>query len=442
MKAHTFFTVRSLGIVLALFIVSFAMFTAFEVKADFPRGCVADEDGNMPADCFSYGDVNGNGRFDQNEVCITGCSNLGMDDGMACPFSSCFDPNSDAPMWDDYNGDGIFGDGEICVQNCSQLGLDDLQIGVCPPEGCYDPSSTVIIIGVPETPPITTLPGSIDAWNDLPNPNGTTGGSSTSPGAGDVCDYYDGQDGNDYASYSGASSATMSAAAGNCGDNASPIAACTAGGSASNPVAYIACGCNAGFTSSSSNPTNTTSGCSLPTELDTNVPPPGTPPPLTDLPEFVEEPATPPSQPPFPDWFWNGWGWSPPTDIVTTTPWTPGATVVNLEVSPTSMIAGNYGALYWTSSNAVSCEGTGFSTGGATENTTGVSTGRLVTTTTYSITCTGPGGTGVDTETINVSAALLPDLRPHGLLAVPIQSSLTMIFYATIENIGTAATGN
>ena len=61
--------------------------------------------------------------------------------------------------------------------------------------------------------------------------------------------------------------------------------------------------------------------------------------------------------------------------------------------------------LRWTSTNASSCTGTGFSTGVASpaNNTTGVSVGPLTTASNvYSITCTGVSGTATDSVTVNV----------------------------------------
>ena len=64
-------------------------------------------------------------------------------------------------------------------------------------------------------------------------------------------------------------------------------------------------------------------------------------------------------------------------------------------LSATSPITlGSSSTLTWTSTNATSCSGTGFSTGGATANNAGVSVTPASTGThTYQIQCMGPGGT-------------------------------------------------
>ncbi len=73
------------------------------------------------------------------------------------------------------------------------------------------------------------------------------------------------------------------------------------------------------------------------------------------------------------------------------------APTVLLTASSSSITTGQSSTLTWSSSNATSCTGTNFSTGGAVSGTRSVS--PLVTTT-YSISCTGPGGTGSDVKTV------------------------------------------
>lgn len=62
----------------------------------------------------------------------------------------------------------------------------------------------------------------------------------------------------------------------------------------------------------------------------------------------------------------------------------------SLSASPSTISQGSSSALTWSSTNATSCAGTGFSTGNATSGTVSVSPSS---TTTYSVTCTGTGGT-------------------------------------------------
>ena len=85
----------------------------------------------------------------------------------------------------------------------------------------------------------------------------------------------------------------------------------------------------------------------------------------------------------------------------------PPPTVV-LSASPQSIGTGDSATLSWTSSNASSCTGTGFSTGGTTSGSAVVTPSA---TTVYSISCTGAGGTGTNTVTVSVGAlAALPTI--------------------------------
>ncbi|MEK7156339.1 MAG: hypothetical protein AAB790_00855 [Patescibacteria group bacterium] len=78
----------------------------------------------------------------------------------------------------------------------------------------------------------------------------------------------------------------------------------------------------------------------------------------------------------------------------------PNAPTVLLTAAPSSITNGQSSTLTWSSTNANSCTGTNFSTGGATQNTSpGVSVSPVVTTT-YTVTCTGAGGTVSDSEIV------------------------------------------
>ncbi|TSD05641.1 MAG: hypothetical protein Greene07147_346 [Parcubacteria group bacterium Greene0714_7] len=74
--------------------------------------------------------------------------------------------------------------------------------------------------------------------------------------------------------------------------------------------------------------------------------------------------------------------------------------VATLSVSPTSITAGYSSALTWSSTNATSCTGTGFSTGGALSGTVSVSPPQ---TSNYSVSCTGAGGTATASATLTVT---------------------------------------
>ncbi len=92
----------------------------------------------------------------------------------------------------------------------------------------------------------------------------------------------------------------------------------------------------------------------------------------------------------------------------------PSGPTVDLTLTPPSINQGGSSTLSWTSTNATSCTGTGFSTGGATANHVTVSPSI---TTSYSISCTGPGGTGTDTAILNVTPVSTPPGGPSCTLS-------------------------
>lgn len=75
----------------------------------------------------------------------------------------------------------------------------------------------------------------------------------------------------------------------------------------------------------------------------------------------------------------------------------PGAATASLSANPTSIASGATSVLTWSSTNASSCAGTGFSTANATSGSTNVSPS---TTTTYTVTC----GTATALATVTVTA--------------------------------------
>jgi CARDB len=84
---------------------------------------------------------------------------------------------------------------------------------------------------------------------------------------------------------------------------------------------------------------------------------------------------------------------------------------VTLTANPTSITSGGSSTLMWSSTNATSCTGTGFTAGGSS----GSATVSPTVPQTYSITCTGTGGTGSQSTTITVSATALAPLQcPSG----------------------------
>ncbi len=90
------------------------------------------------------------------------------------------------------------------------------------------------------------------------------------------------------------------------------------------------------------------------------------------------------------------------TYALTYTPVSPAPTATLNTPSPSTISQGSSSALTWSSTNATSCTGSNFSTGGATSGTVSVSPS---TSTTYSVTCTGAGGTSApSSRTVTVVA--------------------------------------
>lgn len=85
------------------------------------------------------------------------------------------------------------------------------------------------------------------------------------------------------------------------------------------------------------------------------------------------------------------------------------APTASLTASPTSITAGGSSVLTWSSTNAASCTGTGFSTGGATSGSVSVSPASSAS---YSLACTGTGGTANASANVTVSAP--PACHPGG----------------------------
>ncbi len=84
---------------------------------------------------------------------------------------------------------------------------------------------------------------------------------------------------------------------------------------------------------------------------------------------------------------------------------------LTLTASPPSITSGGSSTLMWSSTNATSCTGTGFTAGG----TSGIATVFPTAPQTYFITCTGGGGTGGQSTTVTVSTTALTPLQcPNG----------------------------
>lgn len=127
------------------------------------------------------------------------------------------------------------------------------------------------------------------------------------------------------------------------------------------------------------------------------------------------------------------------SDVKTVTVTTPAVPTATLTASPTSVEKGSSATLTWSSTNASSCTGTGFSAGGATSGS--VSTGALTATTNYSVSCTGTGGTGTDTETVTVTNASLPDLTAGVVSPSTATEDSAVTLSSSVVNGGSRATG-
>jgi hypothetical protein len=85
------------------------------------------------------------------------------------------------------------------------------------------------------------------------------------------------------------------------------------------------------------------------------------------------------------------------------------AATVALSASPSTVASGGSSMLTWSSTNATACTAAGSWSG--TENTSGAqSTGPLLATATYTLSCTGPGGSASQTATVAVTAVGDPKL--------------------------------
>ena len=81
------------------------------------------------------------------------------------------------------------------------------------------------------------------------------------------------------------------------------------------------------------------------------------------------------------------------------------APIATLTPTPATIANGSSATLAWSSTDATSCSGTNFSTGGAVSGSKSVSPSS---TTTYGLSCTGDGGTDTDSKTITVTPAPTP----------------------------------
>jgi hypothetical protein len=111
-----------------------------------------------------------------------------------------------------------------------------------------------------------------------------------------------------------------------------------------------------------------------------------------------------------------------------------GTPTATLTASPSSITEGESSTLTWSSTDATTCLGTGFSTGGATSGSTSVSPSSD---TTYTLTCTGDGGTGSDTATVTVTSTstLTADFNADNTVNI-FDYNLLLTYFGTTASCG------
>jgi hypothetical protein len=105
-------------------------------------------------------------------------------------------------------------------------------------------------------------------------------------------------------------------------------------------------------------------------------------------------------------------GSSDATTSVTVTANTPAAPIVTLSAKPTSIPSGSAAILSWGSANATSCTASG-GWSGAKATSGSNSTGALAATTSYTLTCTGAGGSNSAMATVTVIGSSLVSVKPQ-----------------------------
>ncbi len=100
--------------------------------------------------------------------------------------------------------------------------------------------------------------------------------------------------------------------------------------------------------------------------------------------------------------------------------------------------------LFWTSTNATSCSASG-NWSGSKAVSGSQSTGNLTSNKTYTITCTGPGGTATDTVKANVQATAptvnLKINNQNGTITIPYNTAATL-FWTSTNATSCSASGN
>ncbi len=134
------------------------------------------------------------------------------------------------------------------------------------------------------------------------------------------------------------------------------------------------------------------------------------------------------------------------TNLAANTP-PPAIPTVNLQVNsgngPITVAYNASATLTWLSTNSTNCTASG-SWSGSVGTTGSQSTGGLVTSQTYTLTCSGAGGSASDSVTVNVSPPPAPtvDLRANGLngpLTLAYNSAVTLTWTSTTTSSCTAS---
>lgn len=103
------------------------------------------------------------------------------------------------------------------------------------------------------------------------------------------------------------------------------------------------------------------------------------------------------------------------------------APTVNITANPTSIANGTSSTLNWSSTNATSCTASGAWSG--TKATSGSqSTGNLTSSKTYTLTCTGAGGSASDSATVTVASVPPPTISPNPALSSSCGLDIALVF--------------
>jgi len=106
------------------------------------------------------------------------------------------------------------------------------------------------------------------------------------------------------------------------------------------------------------------------------------------------------------------------------------APAVNFDANPTVITDGDSSVITWSSTNTISCTGTNFTTGGATS---GFVTVFPNSTTNYSISCSGPGGTTNDSKTITINAPNASAVTFAATLTTINQGDTTKLIWSSVN---------